>query len=102
MAMPNKKKSENYGRLDERGRRTKAKEEERQKEMEEDKNEDLELNPFTTHIAKKCIDKDYILNFMEKPKTKKLMQLYSMDPNVLPVTEIKPLNIVVKINLRTL
>jgi hypothetical protein len=40
-------------------------------------------------MAKKCLDKDYTLNFMEKSRREKLIQLYSVDPSVLLVFEVK-------------
>jgi hypothetical protein len=83
MNIPNKKKFENYGRLDERGKAAKSRKDEKEKELEEndENNQELDLNPFTTHIAKKCLDKDYTLNFIEKSRREKLMQLYATDPH---------------------
>jgi hypothetical protein len=51
----------------------------------------LNLNPYTSHLVKKCLDKDYTFDFIEKSRRKKLMQLYSVDPSVLPTSEVKPL-----------
>jgi hypothetical protein len=42
-------------------------------------------------MAKKCLNKNYTLNFKEKSKTKKLMQLYSVYFSVFPASEVKPL-----------
>jgi hypothetical protein len=48
-------------------------------------------NQYTIHIAKKCLDKDYTLDFIEKSRREKLIQLYSVHPSVLPASEVKPL-----------
>jgi hypothetical protein len=71
----------------------KARKDQREKELKEnlEDDEDFNQNPFTTHMAKKCLDKDYMLDFMEKLKREKSIQLYSMDPSVLPASEVKPL-----------
>jgi hypothetical protein len=42
-------------------------------------------------MAKKCLDKDYTLDFMEKSRREKLIQVYSLDSSVLPAIEVKPL-----------
>jgi hypothetical protein len=41
-------------------------------------------------MVKKCLDRDYTLDFMEKSRREKLMQLYSIDPSVLLTSEVKP------------
>jgi hypothetical protein len=48
-------------------------------------------------MVKKYLNKDYILDFMEKSRREKLMQLYSLGHSILPTSEVKP--IVLKINL---
>jgi hypothetical protein len=93
--IPNKKKIDNYGSLDEKEKAAKAKKDQREKELEKNLDDDLDfdLNPYTTHMAKKCLDKDYMLNFMKKSRREKLIQLYSVDPSVLPASEVKPLKV---------
>jgi hypothetical protein len=72
MNIPNKKKFENYGRLDKEGNAAKARKDEREKELEEEdeENPELNLNSYTTHLAKKCLNKNYTLDFIEKSKKK--------------------------------
>jgi hypothetical protein len=53
-------------------------------------------NPFTTCIAKKCVDKDYTLDFMGKSKKEKLMELYSIGFKILPTTGVKCLKIIME------
>jgi hypothetical protein len=64
---------------------------EKELELNLEENEDLSQNPYTTHITKKCLDKDYTLDFMEKSRREKSIQLYSIGPSVLPASEVKPL-----------
>jgi hypothetical protein len=47
-------------------------------------NLNFDLSPYTTHIAKKCLDKDYIWRNQEEKKNAIIF-------SILPTSEIKPL-----------
>jgi hypothetical protein len=83
------KKFVNYDHLDDKARKAKNLEdiiqEAREKPIEEN-----EHFPKTTHLARKLINTDPGLNFMNSKK-KKLIKLYSQEPRALPTKEIKPL-----------
>jgi hypothetical protein len=80
----------NYGHLDIKARKAKDLEEAIQQAREEPIEED-ENFPRATHLAKRLIDTEPGLDFMDSEKREKLLELYSQDPRVLPTKEIKPL-----------
>jgi hypothetical protein len=80
----------NYSKLDAKARKAKDIEDEIERNKEVPIEEE-EAYPRTTHLAKRLIDVDPGLDFMEPEKREKLLDLYSQDPKALPSKEVKPL-----------
>jgi hypothetical protein len=80
----------NYGKLDAKARKAKNIEDEIQKNREEPIEEDEDY-PRTSHLAKRFLNIDPGLDFMEPEKRETVLALYSQDPKVLPSKEVKTL-----------
>jgi hypothetical protein len=90
IGIKNQKKFVNYGCLDTKIRRAKEEEDIIQKTKQQPIEED-EHFPRATHLAKKLIDKDPNLDFMDADRREKLIELYSQDLRALLTKEVKPL-----------
>jgi hypothetical protein len=73
----------NYGKLDIKARKAKDLEDEIQQAKEQPIEED-DYFPRTSHLAKRLIDMDPGLDFMEPEKRERLLSLYSRNPKALP------------------
>jgi hypothetical protein len=80
----------NYGKLDAKAGKAKDLEDEIEKNKEEPIEED-ETYPRSSYLAKRLMDVDPGLDFMDSEKRERLLSLYSQDPKALPSKEVKPL-----------
>jgi hypothetical protein len=78
------KKFVNYGHLDIKARKAKDLEDAIQENNEQPIEEDQHF-PRATHLAKRLIDTDPGLDFMDSEKREKLIELYSQDPKALKI-----------------
>jgi hypothetical protein len=90
IGIKNQKKFYNLGRLDAKARKAKDEEDIIQKIREWPIEEDEHFSK-TTHLARKRVDKDPKLDFMDPGRREKLSELHFQDPRVLLGKEVKPL-----------
>jgi hypothetical protein len=90
IGIKSQKKFVNLGCLDAKGRKAKVEEDVIQEIKDQPIEEEIRF-PLATHLAKKLVDKNPNLDFMNPDRREKLSDLYLSEPRALPGKEIKPL-----------
>jgi hypothetical protein len=90
IGIKNQKKFEKFSRLDSKS--CKAKKEEAEiEDAEEQPEEEIQEFPYFAHLAKKLLEKDPNLDFMDPSRRERLTEYYLSDPKALPGKEVKHL-----------
>jgi hypothetical protein len=90
IGLKSQKKIFNLGYLEAKARKNKEEEDVIQEIKEQPIEEEIHFL-FATPLAKKLVDKDLNLDFMDSDRREKLSDLYLSEPRALPGKEIKPL-----------